>query len=458
MTARLVSHSPNLRLWDGAGNRLHVGDTMETFMVQAATPSPSVGGSEVAYQIVGPTNDVRRTIHIHVTAWDMWNTGLSFNFATNAHAIDAINLRHGYATNLVIDYTLPEWEAPTNHAAVPARNEPACWIAGTTPLVKGRFVVRPTDITNAVLHADHSGTILSAIPPTSVVLSNGVTRTLPLLSHPDHVSFPLASPIPTVVSRSTNEVWTWRAESLNGHDVGDALIATNGPSIAYSILGAPVAPWTDIGGSQTNVWTSALDFVITNACEGATSETNALAELTQFLFSGHGLEYDKDSGDSSYTSGTAGWFDVTGYVNKSAKQSVHRYPRPGNVVNCYDQAAALTIFGRVIGIDSQYRLQQPFGYLNMVALVGIGDCNNPFYKSDVAKKTVGHDDSRTSFRNHAFVTFGVNVFDACGGPETGINTLPIYLNNLIDRSTLWESASAAPTNAVPFTFDFLKLK
>ena len=82
-------------------------------------------------------------------------------------------------------------------------------------------------------------------------------------------TFSLSSPIPVEVSRGTNECWGWYASQLNGQNAG-GFIGTNGPSVAYSILGAPVAPWVNDSLTNQNVWASALDFVITNACEGTT--------------------------------------------------------------------------------------------------------------------------------------------------------------------------------------------
>ncbi|MBQ6247049.1 MAG: hypothetical protein IJK04_09310, partial [Kiritimatiellae bacterium] len=320
LTARLVSHSSNLRLWDASGALLGTGDSLRTFRIQATAPSPSFDGSTVRYEIVGPTNDVRSAMTIRVTAWDMWCTGLAFNHDTTTNSVDAINLRHGYATNQVIDYALPEWACSANHSASPSRSEPACWIAGTTPKVKGRFVVRPTDITNAVIGAWHLGPILSSAAASSVVFSNGVTHASGATNHADFATFPLSSPIPAKVSRSTFEWLGWYATELNGQSAS-GFIGITVPSVAYSILGAPVAPWVDGSLTNQNVWVSALDFVITNACEGATTETNALAKLTQFLFSGHGLEYDTTRGYPGFLDLLDSRFKLSDYLAEKTARS-----------------------------------------------------------------------------------------------------------------------------------------
>jgi hypothetical protein len=264
----------------------------------------------------------------------MWCTGLSFNSVTNAHAIDAINLRHGYATNLVIDYTLPEWEAPANQAAAPTRNEPACWIGGTWPEILTRFEIQPSDITNA--------------------------------------------------------------------------------------------------------------------CEGATTETNALAELTQFLFSGHGLVYDIEWGGSLYLKRIPGtstdrYFSLTGYMGKTL----------GNKVNCYDQASGLSLCGNAIGIPSEIRYMDPFGYILETSLVGRGNSNNPFYGNrrygfDPLPVCPTNSPSRSGFGNHMFVMLGANVYDSCAGPVRGEWTFDDYRLHVIDTMTT-NTLYSTGTNSVPYS-------
>ena len=105
-----------------------------------------------------------------------------------------------------------------------------------------------------------------------------------------------------------------------------------------------------------------------------------------------------------------------------------------SAVNCYDQAAAVCSFGTLLGIDVKYNYMVPFGYINTINLIGYGDCNNPFFGSDVANKVVApNSPTRTSFGNHAFAVFGGNVFDACGGPSLGKSTSD-YITDTIDTS------------------------
>ena len=48
-----------------------------------------------------------------------------------------------------------------NFTAGPTRDEPACWIGGTSPTIEARFEIRPADIRSAALSAVGFGSILS---------------------------------------------------------------------------------------------------------------------------------------------------------------------------------------------------------------------------------------------------------------------------------------------------------
>ena len=138
-----------------------------------------------------------------------------------------------------------------------------------------------------VFSATSGGTILSGVSDYLVVFSNRVTQlSSSHTGHADYARLWMDAAVPTVVSRSTNEVWTWSVSRIGGHTLpSPVVVATNGPSVAYSILDAPVAPCTDDSIANQNVWASALDFAITtNACHGVDSTTEALAQLTRHLF------------------------------------------------------------------------------------------------------------------------------------------------------------------------------
>jgi hypothetical protein len=179
---------------------------------------------------------------------------------------------------------------------------------------------------------------------------------------------------------------------------------------------------------------TALEFAIETAnVKGTSTPETALAQLTTYLHTGHGMTYDTTSGASGfgtfYTNGN-GSFNITNYINKST-----------TTVNCYDQAAAAFTLGRLLGIDVQYMYMNKFGYINTINLVGVGNCNNPFYSSKTSPYNtpiVGSDDSgRSYFNNHAFAMLGDNVYDACAGPVLG-SSFTNYLSSTIDTSTAAE--------------------
>ena len=464
---RILSVSSNLRLWADATNQLHAGDTGTVFTIQATAPSSSVGGSHVAYEIVGPSNNVLRTLHVPVTAWDIWDTGLAFNWATNVHSADAINLRRDFATP--IDYAHGEWEKPRDHAAAPTRDEPACWIAGTRPMVMARFEVRPADIRSAALSAFGFSPIFSWIGETTVSFSNGVTKAAGPSPHPDYAAFAFALDVPSVVSRSTNELWHWSATSIDGHALPSPVsVATNGPSVAYSILGNPVAPWTDANLSNTNVWASALEFVTkTNLCLGATTQTGVISNLTQSLFQNCHFTYDTTSGAPHFFDSRNRAFRMSDYVFATKTTA-------DKMVNCFDQAHGLSYLSALCGTPAEIVRMEPFGYLNPGHLVGVsGLCNNPFYSSPWVTATSPscgtNDTSRSKFSCHFFVRHNSSIFDSCAGPALGTETLSEYVSRMVDTSTSGERfykvhyrdrygfvhektvEGGVATNAVPYT-------
>ena len=103
--------------------------------------------------------------------------------------------------------------------------------------------------------------------------------------------------------------------------------------------------------------------------------------------------------------------DILGFGSTSGTFHLSNYIQRGATVNCYDQAAAVTMLGRLLGIDVTYSFMSRFGYINTVNLAGVGNTNNPFYSDpsmsdDViispADALIGSDDARSGFGNHAF--------------------------------------------------------
>ena len=76
----------------------------------------------------------------------------------------------------------------------------------------------------------------------------------------------------------------------------------------------------------------------------------------------------------------------------------------------------------------------PFGYIRPTNLVGVGLCNNPFFRKNGSSQLVDrYSDERTAFGNHAFaVTYGGNIVDACAKPHLATESVPEYLADSID--------------------------
>ncbi len=362
-------------------------------------------------------------------------TNIKFNHDSGASVQDALNIRQDY--NTAYDLSNGEWVKG-------GTNLPACYTTHTVVTIKARLTVQPASITSADIWAvstDSDGSLGDVIK-TNVIFSGGV-------SSPEYVTFQVSGPTPNAIKKTTSDVWQWKMENVKGTGSAAWDLNISGAHKVYTILNEPVAPWINATGSQKNAWTKALDFVIANAsCNGDSTASNALLHIAQYLHTGHGLTYDINGGRSKYASSQlGGTMSLTGYIDKSATI----YGTAGNVINCYDQASGVYSFGRMLGISVAYRYMSPFGYINIVNLVGEGNCNNPFYPYTTGGKIAGDDDAdpvRSGFGNHAFTVFGGYVYDACAGPQTGTRTETQYVSDTVDASTPAEAFVAGDTSNI----------
>lgn len=154
---------------------------------------------------------------------------------------------------------------------------------------------------------------------------------------------------------------------------------------------------------------------------GAPTPEQAVASVVGAVFERGRPVYDSYSGSHHYT-------DIPrradGYDFDRVTLLLSRYLRdPVKPCNCYDIAAVLQFFLRCIGVpDVRYCYMNPFGYLKRAGLIGIGQTNNPFFKSNHTERVVPEQDcNRTSFYNHAFCRFDGDraVADATAGPHLG---------------------------------------
>ena len=184
------------------------------------------------------------------------------------------------------------------------------------------------------------------------------------------------------------------------------------------------------------VWTEVLRFLFQKVnLDGTDTDEKAAAKITSFFHSKFGLTYDTSYGAPAYTLGIN---DTTNTVDEF-KLMFFMEKNRGNTVNCYDEASAVQSFCAAIGIGTQWLFCEPFGFITTTNLVGVGSCNNPFFKSNGSSKIVPQNDSkRTGFGNHAFCGIEINkqdnVLDACAGPHLGNESRKKYLDNSIDRA------------------------
>jgi hypothetical protein len=97
-----------------------------------------------------------------------------------------------------------------------------------------------------------------------------------------------------------------------------------------------------------------------------------VARVARYCHGRHNLRYDTNGGRTSYVLGPrpggGGTFRLGSYLQRGATRA-----------NCYDQAAAVQALCGAVGVSVNWRYLSPFGYINAADLLGIGQCNNPFY-------------------------------------------------------------------------------
>lgn len=237
--------------------------------------------------------------------------------------------------------------------------------------------------------------------------------------------------LPTAIRRDAGDA-TW---SMDVNPVGTVQLGTTRLEVV-TVLDAPSAFYA------TGVWIEALRRLCAQAgVVGISQKRQAAAAVSRFCFGQLGLIYDTNVGGPHYGADRHGAtdFQLARYINMGA----------GKVVNCYDQAAGLTALAGALGVRLDWKYMAPFGYLATCNLIGVGQCNNPFYRSNNSTPTIGGQSTdRTGFGNHAFTAFpraqnadvtGVDggaaegIGDACAGPSTFDGTLADYVATAVDQ-------------------------
>ncbi|QSI33702.1 hypothetical protein GNX71_30710 [Variovorax sp. RKNM96] len=158
-----------------------------------------------------------------------------------------------------------------------------------------------------------------------------------------------------------------------------------------------------------------------------TKKIETAKKITAYCHGKHGVAYDTARGASHFgvlASGGAG-FELNNYMKKKGLK--------GNIVNCYDQAAAVQSLAGALGVNLGWYYMDPYGYINPANLVGVGACNSPFYKFRKTGPLVDRKSPlRTAFGNHAFPGINGKILDACAGPHLATESLREYIRSAID--------------------------
>jgi hypothetical protein len=192
---------------------------------------------------------------------------------------------------------------------------------------------------------------------------------------------------------------------------------------------------------NNGVWSEVLRFLCGKVGVVGEKEVDAVAaKVTKYCHTLHKLRYDTSRGASWYGVGNLGGvFNLNDYMIRASTRC-----------NCYDQAAAVQALSIALGATIGWRYLNPFGYIKPTNLVGVGQCNNPFFGADDAKKMVAEDSAdRTAFGNHAFANIpSGNILDGCAGPHTGSESPDQYVSASIDDTpSLYASYAGRPGKA-----------
>ncbi|NMO14614.1 hypothetical protein HPC49_03820 [Pyxidicoccus fallax] len=197
-----------------------------------------------------------------------------------------------------------------------------------------------------------------------------------------------------------------------------ASIALGGSEVEVFFLpAAPIIPFADA------VWAEALRFLCNRVgVVGLRTRAEIIEKITRYCHTGHGLEYDTKEGAPRYGRMRARQFRLNSYMKGEDPECC-----------CYDQASAVQVFAAALGVSTEWLYMEPYGFIHTTNLVGVGACNNPFYRDTGSDKVVmRYDPKRTSFSNHAFCRMDGKILDACAGPHTGTETTQEYIDNSID--------------------------
>lgn len=381
---------------------------------------------------------------VRVTVFKVDVDKIAFNYDPSAHNNDALNIREDFAKPI----TVPEYIKG-------GQNKPCAYVKDSAVKMLVRLKVNPISITSLKIKGvsdEGAGkpSSLGNAAEKEVVFVNGISHegvddpATVGIDESEYSKFDIIGNTPKKIYRS-EEAWAWKATALNGVAISDTEVDRTSRHIVYVLWDEPQAPWgTSVATAADQVrnpWVKALEFATKNCGAHDKEDAAGLAAITGYLHTGHGMKYDTVNGAPAYNLGMK--MDISGYIDKKGKKNI----------NCYDQAGAVTTLGTLLGVKAEYKYMEPFGYISKIDLVGVGQCNNPFYMNPIfippppglPSPIVGNNvtfPNRSSFGNHAFVEYGGKVFDACAGPCLGTQDEAKYLNSSIDKSTPAEASVA----------------
>lgn len=354
---------------------------------------------------------------------------ISFNHIQGKHDADAMDLKEKYDTAVI---SSPE--AIFDDAGNATKSNPFLYLGGKKPNLKIQAEVKPGIIEKSKIKTESevlvSGNILPELA--EQVFDNNTEFEIPFQ---DNIESKL---------KKGNQKWTWKLTEIQGTGLSKQTIACETTvKNGYVLFKEPLkSPW-DMNDNKKKPWIKALDVAIGDSGNigfDQNSSVSIIENITNYTFRKMGWTYDTVSGVPKYAlTSSFGTIDLDSYLEKNN----------GNVVNCYDQCFSLAALVRLIGINVEGNYQEPFGKILIVNLIGVGSCNNPFYKNPrlpaflaapVILKTDPYYQFRTGFGNHAYVTFDGSffgssfkfIYDACAGPVIGESS-DSYQKNTIEN-------------------------
>ena len=320
-------------------------------------------------------------------------TNIKFNHTTNSSASDALNIREDF--NTPYDISNGEWIKDST------TNWPMAYTTNNEVTIQVRLTVAPTNITSADVWAisTDTGGSLGDVAKTNVTFSGGV-------SSPEYVTFKVSGTTPACIQKTTNDVWQWKMENVNGSGSGACDLNTSGVHTVYTILREPQSPWSSTFGNASNAWTEVLDY----ACDwgsGATDEGSAVVSVTTNAYNKFPKEYD---GSKYHT--WAGHCKLTELL-------------ADDWADCKDMSAVVQLFTQILG-GTTVQVRRVLD-IDTKPILGIDN--------------IGAAGTWTNYNwsHHQFGWYGGEVYDACLKLNQAAPYIPVgddlngsYKNNLRD--------------------------